>query len=296
MEGQMIFDFAKKPIFKVDKPTRLIELFSGVGSQAMALRDIGANFEHWKAVEFDKYAMKSYNAIHGTEFETTDIRDVKGSDLEIVDTDNYCYMMTYSFPCQDLSVAGKGAGMTKGSGTRSGLLWEVERLLDEVENLPQVLLMENVPQVHGKKNIEDFEKWIEFLKSKGYSNHWKDLNAKDYGVAQNRNRCFMVSLLGDWDYEFPQPIPLTKCLKDYLEDNVEEKYYINNEKAQKLIDTLIENGTLERTNERTRRGVDFTIKDPREIETANCIVARYDAGIKHRPKEGTGVVECKKED
>ena len=134
--------------------------------------------------------------------------------------------------------------MTKGSGTRSGLLWEVERLLNEVENLPQVLLMENVPQVHGKKNIEDFEKWIEFLKSKGYSNYWKDLNAKDYGVAQNRNRCFMVSLLGDCDYEFPQPIPLTKRLKDYLEEEVEEKFYINNEKTQMLIDKLIEDGTI----------------------------------------------------
>ena len=246
---QMMFDFAQKPIFKIDKPIRVIELFAGVGSQAMALRDLGADFEHWKVVEFDKYAIKSYNAIHGTDFPTMDIRDIKGVDLEIVDTDNYCYIMTYSFPCQDLSVAGKGAGMTKGSGTRSGLLWEVERLLSETEHLPQVLLMENVPQVHGKKNIEDFEKWIEFLKFKGYSNYWKDLNAKDYGVAQNRNRCFMVSLLGDYDYEFPQPIPLTKKLKDYLEEEVDEKFYINNEKAQMLIDKLIESGTLERTNE-----------------------------------------------
>ena len=244
MEGQITFDFLKKPLFKIDKPIRLIELFAGVGSQAMALRDLGADFEHWKVVEFDKYAIKSYNAIHGTNFETTDIRDVKGSDLEIVDTDKYCYITTYSFPCQDLSVAGKGAGMTKGSGTRSGLLWEVERLLNETKNLPQVLLMENVPQVHGKKNIEDFEKWIEFLKSKGYSNYWKDLNAKDCGVAQNRNRCFMVSILGYYDYEFPQPIPLTKKLKDYLEEEVEETFYINNEKAQMLIDKLIESGTI----------------------------------------------------
>ena len=290
MEGQIMFDFARKPIFKIDKPIRLVELFAGVGSQAMALRDLGADFEHWKVVEFDKYAIKSYNAIHGTDFPTMDIRDIKGVDLEIVDTDSYCYIMTYSFPCQDLSVAGKGAGMTKGSGTRSGLLWEVERLLNEVENLPQVLLMENVPQVHGKKNLQDFEKWIEFLKSKGYSNYWKDLNAKDFGVAQNRNRCFMVSLLGCYDYEFPQPIPLTKRLKDYLEDTVEEKYYINNEKAQTLIDKLIESGTLERTN---KRCVDLTINQPREIENANCIIARYDAGIRHRAKEGTGVVEWK---
>ena len=241
MEELSLFDF---PQVEINKPIRLIELFGGIGSQAMALRDIGADFEHYRVVEFDKYAIKSYNAIHGTDFPTMDIRDIKGVDLEITDTDKYCYILTYSFPCQDLSVAGKGAGMTKGSGTRSGLLWEVERLLNETENLPQVLLMENVPQVHGKKNIEDFEKWIEFLKDKGYSNYWKDLNAKDYGVAQNRNRCFMVSLLGDYDYEFPQPIPLTKKLKDYLEEEVEEKFYINNEKAQMLIDKLIEDGTI----------------------------------------------------
>jgi len=160
--------------------------------------------------------------------------------------------MTYSFPCQDLSVAGKQAGMTKGSGTRSGLLWEVERLLNEVENLPKVLLMENVPQVHGKKNMEDFQRWIQFLENKGYSNYWQDLNAKNYGVAQNRNRCFMVSILGSYRYEFPKPIELTKRMKDYLEDDVDEKYYINNEKAQKLIDTLIADGTIPSRAEQSR--------------------------------------------
>lgn len=244
VEGQMsIFDFTHKE-FKIDKPIRLIELFAGVGSQAMALRDIGANFEHYRVVEFDKYAIASYNAIHGTKFPTMDITKVAGDDLEIVDTDKYCYIMTYSFPCQDLSVAGLGKGMSKGSGTRSGLLWEVERLLNEVEHLPQVLLMENVPQVHAEKNMVDFQRWIDFLTSKGYSSWWQDLNASNYGVAQNRNRTFMVSILGEYHYKFPQPIPLTKTMKDYLEDEVDEKYYINNEKAQKLIDTLIENGTI----------------------------------------------------
>ena len=239
-----IFDLTL-PTFKIDKPIRLIELFAGVGSQAMALRDLGADFEHYRVVEFDKYAIASYNAIHGTDFPTTDITEISGADLGIVDVDKFTYLLTYSFPCQDLSVAGKQAGMTKGSGTRSGLLWEVERLLNEVENLPQVLLMENVPQVHGKKNMEDFQRWIQFLDSKGYSNAWADLNSKHYGVAQNRNRTFMVSILGNYKYDFPKPIPLTKTIKDYLEDEVDEKYYINNEKAQKLIDTLISNGTLQ---------------------------------------------------
>lgn len=193
-----IFDMTL-PAFQIDKPIRLIELFAGVGSQAMALRDLGADFEHYRVVEFDKYAIASYNAIRGTDFETTDIRNISGADLEICNTDKYCYIMTYSFPCQDLSPAGKQKGMKKGSGTRSGLLWEVERLLNECTELPQVLLMENVPQVHSQANMPDFQKWIDFLSSKGYSNYWQDLNAKDYGVAQNRERCFMVSLLGEWN-------------------------------------------------------------------------------------------------
>ncbi len=235
-----MFDLTR-PVFQIDKPIRLIELFAGIGSQAMVLRDLGADFEHYRVVEFDRFAVASYNAIHGTYFETTDICNVGGADLGICDTDKFCYVMTYSFPCQDLSAAGKRKGMTKGSGTRSGLLWEVERLLNECSGLPQVLLMENVPQVHSKANMPDFQKWIGFLESKGYSNYWQDLNAKDYSVAQNRARCFMVSLLGEWNYKFPKPILLERELKDYLEDKVDEKYYINNEKAQKLIQTLISN-------------------------------------------------------
>ncbi len=238
-----IFDLTL-PKFQIDRPIRLIELFAGIGSQAMALRDLGADFEHYRAVEFDRFAIASYNAIHGTDFPPMDIREISGADLGITDTDKYCYIMTYSFPCQDLSVAGKQKGMAKGSGTRSGLLWEVERLLNEVENLPQVLLMENVPQVHSQANMPDFQKWIDFLSIKGYSNYWQDLNAKDYGVAQNRDRCFMVSILGEWNFKFPQPIPLKKTMKDYLEDEVEDRYYINSEKAQKLIQQLIDNGTL----------------------------------------------------
>ena len=244
--------------YKINKPIRLLELFAGIGSQAMALRNIGANFELYRVIEFDKYAIKSYNTIHGTNFETSDIRNVRGLDLGIVDCDKFTYILTYSFPCQDLSVAGLGKGMKKGNGTRSGLLWEVERLLNETENLPQVLLMENVPQVHGKKNLADFNAWMDFLKSKGYQNFWQDLNAKDYGVAQNRKRCFMVSILSkDFiNFEFPEKIELKKVMKDYLEDTVDEKYYINNEKALKLIEQLIVDGGLENEKkaERNRGG------------------------------------------
>ena len=245
-----LFDFPK---FKITKKIRLIELFGGIGSQAMALRDIGADFEHYKLVEFDKYAVASYNAIHDTRHTTHDIRQIHAQNLEIKDKDKYCYLMTYSFPCTDLSVAGKMQGMSKkdweeGNSTRSGLLWEVERILKECsdEELPDVLLMENVPQVHAEQNKADFDAWLAFLRSRGYFNFYQDLNAKDYGIPQNRNRCFCVSILSPEfiDYEFPEPVKLEKVMRDYLEDQVDKKYYIKSEKANKLIDDLISRGEL----------------------------------------------------
>ena len=151
--------------------------------------------------------------------------------------------------------------------------------------------MENVPQVHGTKNIDDFNLWIDFLKSKGYQNFWQDLNAKDYGIPQNRVRCFMVLVLSDGyvDYEFPEKIELKKVMKDLLEDSVDEKYYINNEKSRKLIEQLIVDGGLE--HEKKKAACDLCLKNPREITVANCIKARYDAGISNLQKDGTGVVE-----
>jgi DNA (cytosine-5)-methyltransferase 1 len=221
-----------------------------------------------------------------------DITKISGADLGIVDTDKYCYIMTYSFPCQDLSVAGKMKGMAKGDNTRSGLLWEVERLLNEVEHLPQVLLMENVTQVHSKANMPDFQRWIDFLESKGYSNWHHDLNAKHYGVAQNRDRTFMVSILGDYQYKFPEPIPLTKTMKDYLEDEVDERFYINSEKARQLIQQLDERGELEKLGRREclRQCIELTVVEPKGIDIANCLTT-VDRGIKNFRGEGNGVVE-----
>lgn len=219
--------FGGTTLFKIDKPIRLIELFGGISCQAQALLNLGVDFENYRYCDFDKYACQSHNEIMGTNDKPSDITKWKGEDLGVCDTDKYCYIMTYSFPCTDLSTAGKMAGMERGSGTRSGLLWEVERLLKECNELPQVLLMENVPQVHGKKNKASFDEWCQFLESLGYKNYWKDLNAKDYGVPQSRNRCFMVSLLGDYSYQFPEPIELKLKLQDLLEDEVDEKYYIS---------------------------------------------------------------------
>jgi len=155
------------------------------------------------------------------------ITNAKGEDLGIVDTSRYCYIMTYSFPCQDLSNAGLQKGMTRDSGTRSGLLWEVERLLMETAELPQVLVMENVPQVIGAKNIGDFGEWVAVLDKLGYHSKWQVINATDYNVPQNRQRCFMVSVLGDHYYQFPKKIGNTRKVSDLLESDVPDSYYLS---------------------------------------------------------------------
>ena len=123
------------------------------------------------------------------------------------------------------------------TSTRSGMLWEVERILKECKELgtlPQILLMENVPQVHGKDNIDDFYKWQCSLQELGYKNYWQDLIATDYGIPQTRNRCFMVSILGDYNYQFPKPMPLKLKLKDMLEDNVDERYYLSDKQIKDI--------------------------------------------------------------
>lgn len=219
--------------YKIEKPIRLIELFAGYGSQSLALKYLGIEHENYKVVEFDKYAIQSYNEIHETDFPLLDITEISAKDLEIVDTNIYIYILTYSFPCQDLSLAGKRKGMTDTS-TRSGLLWEVERLLDECEELPQILLMENVPQVIGKDNVEHFNKWQQKLEDLGYSNYHQNLIATDYGIPQTRNRTFMISILGNYSYTFPKPIPLELKLKDMLEDEVDESYYLSDKQINQV--------------------------------------------------------------
>lgn len=253
---QNIFDFLKEE-YKINKPIRLIELFGGIGCQALALEYLNVDFEHYKLIEFDKYCIQTYNQLHNTNFIPLDITKIKGEDLEIKDTNNYEYILTYSYPCQSLSLAGKQDGMTEGSDTKSSLLWEVKRLLNEIVigggNLPQVLLMENVTQVHSKKNIEDFKKWINFLESLGYSNYYQDLNAKNYGIPQNRDRTFMVSLLGNYYYEFPKPFKLELRLKDMLEDEVDEKYYLSDKMIEYLTGTNQKRGVVQ-------KGMSQTIK------------------------------------
>jgi DNA (cytosine-5)-methyltransferase 1 len=254
MVMDMLFDL---PQVSLGKKIRLVTLFSGIGSQEMALRDIGVDFEIHGMVEFDKFAVKSYNAVHGTSFDVSDVRDVHASDLAIVDTDEYDYVMFYSFPCTSLSVAGKMEGMREDSGTASSLLWEVKRIISEMseDELPKVLIMENVPQVHANKNISEFNRWLDFLKERGYYSYWQDLNARDFGIPQNRNRCICVSIRYDSfiDFEFPKAIPLKYRMKDFLERNVDEKYFINSVKAMELIDRLLDDGFLDKTRKKKER-------------------------------------------
>ena len=255
------------PKYKITKPIRLIEFFAGIGSQAKSIerlqKEFGFKFEHYRVIEFDKYAIASYNAVHGTDFKPSDITKIHANDLSIIDTDKYDYIMTYSFPCQDLSLAGKRRGMKKGSGTRSGLLWEVERILDECDELPQILLMENVPQVISSQNMDDFHLWQGKLEQLGYTNFVSLLNAKDYGIPQNRNRCFMISILGQYNYSFPKGFELKLRLKDMLENEVDEKYYLSNKQVKKI--TSLNNG---------------------KIDDNEVFDYRYDEGIRGRKEKG----------
>ena len=256
----------------------------------MALKRINADFEIYKVVEFDKFAIKSYNAVHDTNFKTMDIKDVNAEDLNICDADKYTYLLTYSFPCTDISNAGQRKGMAKNSGTRSGLLWEVERILKELHEkkmeMPQVLFMENVPQVHGKKNIDDFKMWLEVLTGLGYKNYWKDLNAKDYGVAQNRNRTYMFSIKEGGEYVFPEKIPLKKTFEQYLENDTSEEFYIKTERARQLIEKLIKENDIQ-----NKSICDLTVNMPCLKNIYNCITARENRGINNRKAMGNGVIE-----
>ena len=183
----------------------------------------------------EKQVRTIYNNIIATH-NLVNVQQVTAKDLEINDKEHYDYIFCYSFPCQDLSVAGKRAGMSD-TNTRSGMLWEIERILTECKEkdcLPQILLMENVIQVHDTTNVKDFNKYQLRLEELGYKNYFQDLIATDYGIPQTRNRCFMVSILGDYNYTFPEPIPLNLRLKDFLEDEVDEKYYLS-EKMKKYL-------------------------------------------------------------
>lgn len=205
---------------------RVLELCAGYGSQALALKNLGFDV-YSEIAEFDKYASQAYMQLHGETKNYGDIYTIDETKLPYFD------MITYSTPCQDFSVAGKGKGGDKGSGTRSSLLWECERIIRAVK--PKYLLMENVKNLLSDKHRHNFNEWLKVLESMGYTNYYKVLNAKDYGIPQNRERIFCVSILGGGQYLFPNPIPLEKRLKDMLELTVAEKFYLAWDKIKNFL-------------------------------------------------------------
>ena len=215
--------------YTTENPLRLIELFAGIGSQTQALTNIGIAHKVVAISEIDKYAIRSYEVMHGKANNLGDIRKIE----ELPDAD----LWTYSFPCQDISVAGKGAGIKE--GTRSGLLFEVERLLrvaSEKGTLPKYLLLENVKNLVSKKFKTDFDKWLDFLAELGYTNYWKVLNAKDYGIPQNRERVFCVSIRGEHEpFVFPKPKELTIRLRDMIDEAVDVRFYLKESTIRSIL-------------------------------------------------------------
>ena len=200
---------------------RILELFAGIGACSKALERIGIDVEIVDAVEIDKYAIKSFNAIHGTNFEVQDIKEWN-KDLRDID------LITHGSPCQDFSVAGKQAGGDLGSGTRSSLMYETIRIVGKIR--PKYVLWENVKNILSKKHKHNFEAYIETMKVLGYNSYYKVLDSKDYGVPQHRERVYTVSIRKDIDngnFVFPEPMELKLRLKDILEDEVDEKYYLS---------------------------------------------------------------------
>ena len=208
---------------------RVFEAFAGYGSQSIALRNIGIDYEVVAISEIDKYAIKAYESIHGKVNNLGDISKINVEDIPDHD------LFTYSFPCQDISVAGKQASLEENSGTRSSLLWECKKII-EVKK-PKYLLMENVKNLVSKKHKPYFDKWLEWLEEQGYSNTWKVLNAKDYGIPQNRERVFVVSIFGE-NFEKKETQSIDGDLQYFLDKNINIK---TKPSCQKAFDREFEN-------------------------------------------------------
>lgn len=193
----------------------------------MALKRLGIKFEVIGISEIDKYAIQAYMAVHGDTPNYGDISKIDWSSVPDFD------FLTYSFPCTDISIAGLQKGLEEGSGTRSSLLWECRKAIEAKR--PKYLLMENVKMLVSKKFTPYLKEWIRFLEGQGYSNYTKVLNAKDFGVPQNRERVFMVSILGEVSFHFPKPFTLEKRLKDVFEKDVDESFYL----SEKVVITLL---------------------------------------------------------
>ena len=235
---------------------KVLSLFSGIGAFELALKRIGVNVELVGFSEIDKYATKSYCAVHGVsedlnlgDISKIDLDKLKGLDIDLI---------THGSPCQDFSIAGRLAGGDKGSGTRSSLMWCTVDIVEAVR--PKYVIWENVKNLLSSKNRHNFDGYLEIMDKLGYNSYYKVLNSKHYGIPQNRERVFTVSIRKDLEkeYEFPEEIELTKKLKDVLEESVDEKYYL----SDKLIAGLIAN-----TERQRAKGNGFTF----ETTDGDCV-------------------------
>lgn len=216
---------------------KVLSLFSGIGAFEKALDRLNIDYELVAFSEIDKYATKSYCAIHGVD-ESMNLGDITKVDENSLPKD--IDLITYGFPCQDISLAGKQKGMFNDDGTqtRSGLFFEALRIIEATK--PKIAIAENVKNLTGKKFKEQFELVLKSLEEAGYSNYWKVLNAKDYRIPQNRERVFIISIRKDIDkgFEFPEPFPLKLRLKDMLDDEVDEKFYLSNKGVNGLLNAF----------------------------------------------------------
>ena len=206
---------------------KFLSLFSGIGAPEKALDNLGIPYELEAYCEIDKYASKSYAAIHGVS-ETMNLGDITKVDESKLPKDiDLCF---YGFPCQDISVAGTLKGMFNedGTQTRSGLFFEALRIIESAQ--PKIAIAENVKNLTSKRFAEQFKIVLTSLEQAGYNNYWQILNAKNFGIPQNRERVFIVSIRKDIDngtFQFPEGFPLELRLKDVLEESVGDKYYLS---------------------------------------------------------------------
>ena len=231
-----------KPVDTNHGEKLILTTFSGYDSQLMAadvLAQQHPDFK-WTCVgwsDIDKYACQMHDLIF-PQFTDKALGDITKIDWQQVKNNvggQEIDLFTYSSPCQDISQAGKQMGLKEGSDTRSALLW---RVADAVEALqPKYLLQENVAALVSEKFMPDFQKWLDKLSSLGYVSRWARLNAKDYGVPQNRDRVFCLSMRKDvaFDYQFPDPIPLEKKLEDVLQEEVDTKFFLKDEAVSKFL-------------------------------------------------------------
>ena len=212
---------------------RIGGFFSGIGAHHSAADRLGIDYRMVFQCEFDPPTARAYDTLHG---ETRNLGDI--TQVHDIGGENQVDVLFFTPPCQDISAAGRGAGNAKGSGTRSSLAFEVPRILRDTEESerPKYLVMEEVPMMVSKKFKANFDELMDELTAIGYQHTWKILNACDYGVAQNRKRLFVISKLNGKPPEMPKPIPLTKCMRDYLEpEPVDERYYLSQDRLKGLI-------------------------------------------------------------